>query len=215
MQGQRTIISDMPWEIPAVGSTSSWQEQEVFSIARAYADYFDGQGDKAQALLERSIEWSARHGLERSRLRFLLVASSMATAQGDMDRARATLKSAISIGAATGMRQIFREVAGVGLTPALKALRDNADLTDLELGFVELLLNRLGDRQSVASGKLSARELEVLRLLSSGGSDKHLARHLNLSEHGVRFHLKNIFKKLGVHDRLSAVAAAHKLELTS
>ena len=72
--------------------------------------------------------------------------------------------------------------------------------------------NRLRDRQSVASGKLSSRELEVLRLLSAGGSDKRLARQLNLSEHGVRFHLKSIFKKLGVHDRLSAVAAARQLE---
>ena len=215
LQGRRAIISDIAWEIPAVGPTSSWQEQEVFSIASAYADYFDGKADKAQALLDQSIEWSANCGLERSRLRFLLVASVMATAQGDMHRAHTTLRCAISIGAATGMRQIFREIAGSSLTPTLKALRKDADLNDLELGFVELLLNRLGDRQSIASGKLSARELEVLRLLGSGGSDKHLARQLNLSEHGVRFHLKNIFKKLGVHDRLSAVAAADKLELTN
>lgn len=213
LKGQRTVISETAWEIPEMVSASSWQEREVFSIARAYAEHFEGKGDKAQALLDQSIEWAASRGLDRSRLRFLLVASAMANISGDMHRAHATLRSAISIGAETGMRQIFREIAGSGLTPALKALREDADLTELELGFVELLLNRLGDRQSVASGKLSARELEVLRLLGSGGSDKHLARHLNLSEHGVRFHLKNIFKKLGVHDRLSAVAAAHKLEL--
>ena len=105
-------------------------------------------------------------------------------------------------------------MGGRKLTPALQALREGEELTELEQGFVDRLLNRLRDRQSVASGMLSARELEVLGLLSSGGSDKHLARHLNLSEHGVRFHLKNIFKKLGVHDRLSAVAAARQLELT-
>ena len=68
------------------------------------------------------------------------------------------------------------------------------------------------DAQSVASGKLSRRELEVLRTLEAGGSDKQLARKLGLSEHGVRFHLKNIFKKMGVHDRTSAIAAARKLD---
>lgn len=214
LQGHSELISDLVWEIPAVGPTSSWQEQEVFSLARAYADYFSGKFQQAQALLDESIALAASRGLERSRLRYLLVASVMAEAQNDEIGARTALRSAIAIGAATGMRQIFREIAGARLTPALQKLRDDPDLNDLELGFLEMLLNRLGDRQSVASGRLSARELEVLRLLSAGGSDKHLARLLNLSEHGVRFHLKNIFKKLGVHDRLSAVAAARKLELT-
>ena len=139
----------------------------------------------------------------------------MATVTGEERRASAMLRSAVAIGAATGMRQIFREVGGRKLTPALQALQEGPDLGDLEQGFVDRLLNRLGDRQSVASGKLSARELEVLGLLSGGGSDKHLARHLNISEHGVRFHLKNIFKKLGVHDRLSAVAAARQLDLAA
>ena len=214
LQGQQVIMSEMSWDIPPVGPTSSWQEQEVFTIARAYRDYFDGQFEKAWALLEESIAVAADHGLERSRLRYLLVASVMATVAGEERRARAMLRSAVAIGAATGMRQVFREMGGRKLTPALQALREGEELTELEQGFVDRLLNRLRDRQSVASGTLSARELEVLGLLSSGGSDKHLARHLNLSEHGVRFHLKNIFKKLGVHDRLSAVAAARHLELT-
>lgn len=214
LQGQRAVISKLSWEIPAVGPTSSWQEQEVFTIARAYAAYFDGNFDEAWTLLEGSIELAAIHGLERSRLRYLLVAAMMATGEGEERRASAMLRNAIAIGAGTGMRQIFREIGGRKLTPSLQALRESPDLGDLEQGFVDSLLNRLGDRQSVASGKLSARELEVLGLLSGGGSDKHLARHLNISEHGVRFHLKNIFKKLGVHDRLSAVAAARQLELT-
>ena len=215
LQGQQALISQMKWEIPPVGPTSSWQEQEVFSIARVYADYFNGKFDQAWTLLEGSIEAAATCGLERSRLRYLLVAFVIATAEGQKHRASAMLRRAISIGAATGMRQIFREIAGTKLTPALHALLDDSDLTDLEEGFVAMLLNRLGDRQGVASGQLSARELEILGLLSAGGSDKHLARLLNISEHGVRFHLKNIFKKLRVHDRLSAVAAARKLELTS
>ncbi len=215
LQDQPSVISKLSWDIPLVSRTSSWQEHEVFTIARAYRFYFDGKRKKAQKLLEESIEEAANRGLERSRLRYLLVASVMAIVAGEDRRARTMVRSAIAIGAATGMRQIFREVGGRKLTPVLQELREDPDLTELELGFVDNLLNRLRDRQSIASGKLSTRELEVLRLLSSGGSDKQLARHLNLSEHGVRFHLKNIFKKLGVHDRLSAVAAARDLELAA
>lgn len=214
LQGQRRMVPSR-WDIPPVGPTSSWQEHEVFSIARAYALYFDKKFDEAWTLLEASIELAASRGLERSRLRYLLVTSVLATVEGDVQRAHGALRKAISIGAATGMRQIFREVSGTKLTPALRALRNDPDLSELEQGFVDMLLNRLRDRQSVASGKLSSRELEVLRLLSAGGSDKRLARQLNLSEHGVRFHLKSIFKKLGVHDRLSAVAAARQLEPAS
>src|SRR3546814_12763387 len=76
-----------------------------------------------------------------------------------------------------------------------------------------MLVNRLQERESIASGKLSRREIEVLRTLEAGGSDKQLARQLGLSEHGVRFHLKNIFKKMGVHDSASTVAATRKLDL--
>ena len=211
LQGQRRIPA-IQWEIPAVGPTISWQEHEVFSIARAYALYFNKEYDEAWALLQTSIEMATNRGLERSRLRYLLVAAVLATAEGKQESALAALRTAVTIGAATGMRQIFREVSGKRLTSTLRELKTDPELSELEQGFVDMLLNRLRDGQRDASGKLSSRELEVLRLLSAGGSDKRLARQLNLSEHGVRFHLKSIFKKLGVHDRLSAVAAARQLE---
>nr|WP_269060343.1 LuxR C-terminal-related transcriptional regulator [Citromicrobium bathyomarinum] len=67
------------------------------------------------------------------------------------------------------------------------------------------------DRTARASAsELSRREMDVLRALATGGSDKELARELGISDHGVRFHLKGVFKKLGVHDRLSAVVRAQE-----
>lgn len=147
-------------------------------------------------------------------MRYLLVAYVMAVSHGDPYSGISNLRSAIAIGVESGMRRIFREIGGAKLTPGLRALQNDHSLSDLEASFVELLLNGLKDSQNIASGKLSTRELEVLQALSGGGSDKQLARQLDLSEHGVRFHLKSIFKKLGVHDRLSAVAAARQLELS-
>lgn len=201
------------WSIPPISATSSWQEHEVFTIAKAYSHYFDGQYTPALELLDEGIALSGTRGLERSRLRYLLAAYVMAVSHGDPYSGISKLRSAIAIGVESGMRRIFREIGGAKLTPGLRALQNDHSLSDLEASFVELLLNGLKDSQNIASGKLSTRELEVLQALSGGGSDKQLARQLDLSEHGVRFHLKSIFKKLGVHDRLSAVAAARQLEL--
>ncbi|PQM29570.1 hypothetical protein CVO77_01260 [Sphingopyxis lindanitolerans] len=201
------------WTIPQAGPTASWQEHEVFTIARAYACYFDRNIAEAWSLLDAAILGAEAQGLQRSRLRYLLVMFALASAEGEAGRAKVALRAAVVIGAASGMRQIFREIAGRRFAPMIRALKDDDSLTEAESGFVAMLVNRLQERESIASGKLSRREIEVLRTLEAGGSDKQLARHLGLSEHGIRFHLKNIFKKMGVHDRASAVAAARKLDL--
>ena len=55
---------------------------------------------------------------------------------------------------------------------------------------------------------LSDREIEVLRHVSAGNSNKTIADVLNLSEHTVKGHLKNILSKLGANDRTHAVMIA-------
>ena len=52
---------------------------------------------------------------------------------------------------------------------------------------------------------LTARESEVLDLLSQGLSNKLIARKLNLSEHTVKFHVSSIYTKLGAASRTDAV----------
>jgi LuxR family maltose regulon positive regulatory protein len=60
---------------------------------------------------------------------------------------------------------------------------------------------------------LSRRELEVLRLLARGYSDKKIAGMLFIAPETVHKHLKNIYDKLDVHNRTEAVAQAHELNL--
>jgi len=60
---------------------------------------------------------------------------------------------------------------------------------------------------------LSERELEVLRLLTTHLSSTEIAKELCISANTVRFHIKNIYGKLGVHRRSDAIDRASELGL--
>jgi NarL family two-component system response regulator YdfI len=67
----------------------------------------------------------------------------------------------------------------------------------------------LANRVSVGARteELSPREIEVLRLIAEGASNKTIAWRLNISEHTVKFHVNSIFSKMGVSSRTEAVMA--------
>jgi DNA-binding NarL/FixJ family response regulator len=65
------------------------------------------------------------------------------------------------------------------------------EVTSLWGGFMRRALIRL----------LSAREVEVLRGLIEGRTEKEVAREMNLSPHTVHVHVKSIYKKLAVRRR--------------
>jgi two-component system, NarL family, response regulator len=56
--------------------------------------------------------------------------------------------------------------------------------------------------------ELSAREVQVLALIVRGLANKQIAFTLNIAEHTVKNHVKNILSKLGVQDRTQAATAA-------
>ncbi|QNG20856.1 response regulator transcription factor [Rhodococcus triatomae] len=58
---------------------------------------------------------------------------------------------------------------------------------------------------------LTPREIEVLRLVAAGHSNREIGKELFLSETTVKSHLVHIFGKLGVRSRTSAVARAREL----
>ncbi|MEZ4361704.1 MAG: response regulator transcription factor [Kofleriaceae bacterium] len=75
--------------------------------------------------------------------------------------------------------------------------------------------SRLPARPSTALAELalSDRELEVLRLIARGSSNKEIAAALFVAEGTVKNHLTNIFGKLGVSDRTQAALRARELGL--
>lgn len=63
------------------------------------------------------------------------------------------------------------------------------------------------------SRSLTAREVEVLRLLSDGLTQKDIAQRLSISPKTVGIHIEHILGKLDVHSRAQAVAAAYRENL--
>jgi DNA-binding NarL/FixJ family response regulator len=61
--------------------------------------------------------------------------------------------------------------------------------------------------ENVADGleELTAREVEVLRLMAEGFGNKQIAAHLGISDHTVKFHISSILAKLSVSSRTEAV----------
>lgn len=59
-----------------------------------------------------------------------------------------------------------------------------------------------------AEESLSAREVDILRLVAAGKANKVAAHELSVSEQTVKAHLRTIFQKLGVNDRTQAVTTA-------
>ena len=110
----------------------------------------------------------------------------------------------------------------VGL--ACRALGDE-DSAVLELGAARAVFEQLGAApdlarvdshiRSVAADThgLSPRELQVLRLVATGKTNREIATELVVSEHTVARHVQNIFGKLGVSSRTAATAFAFERDL--
>ena len=87
-------------------------------------------------------------------------------------------------------------------------------LTVIDSAFAAVLVPAAREQ---ASGQpveeLTPRELEVLRLMAEGQSNKAIARSLGSSEHTVKFHVNAILGKLSVQSRTEAVVHATRLGL--
>jgi ATP/maltotriose-dependent transcriptional regulator MalT len=97
--------------------------------------------------------------------------------------------------------------------PPPKVIQDAVlyDLADIGTPIVLVLdLNQpqAKNQQSHLVDPLSERELEVLRLIATGQSPREIAKELVITIGTVRNHLKNIYAKLNVHNRVQAIARA-------
>jgi len=83
-----------------------------------------------------------------------------------------------------------------------------------ERKFTRRLLDRFAGTLPVETtpptlDSLTARELEILRLLATGSSNAEIAGELVVSEATVKTHVSSVLRKLGVRDRVQAVMIAY------
>jgi len=72
-----------------------------------------------------------------------------------------------------------------------------------------------GKLTSVSKNKVSLtnREMEILTLIALGLTNKKIAKQLVISENTLRTHVRNLYRKLGVHNRTQAMKAGQDLGL--
>jgi DNA-binding CsgD family transcriptional regulator len=109
-----------------------------------------------------------------------------------------------------------RACRALGDEPSAEMEFDAARAVFIELGARDALRSTEALMASEAPGRvggLTPREVEVLRLVAAGKTNRLIALDLYLSEKTVARHISNIFAKLGVSSRAAATAYAYQHEL--
>jgi DNA-binding CsgD family transcriptional regulator len=144
----------------------------------------------------------------------------VALAEGDPNAALVALRKAqrtwVELGAPYEVgrtRVLLAQVcSALGDSESAALELDSARETFRKLGAAPDLARLDGTSSREVHG-LSRRELEVLRLIASGKSNRQIAAELVISEHTVARHVQNIYAKLGLSSRAAATAFAFERDL--
>ena len=186
-----------------------WRWTEAVAGARIRLLAATGEADAA-AGLERSLaRAAARHGLRRTLMRSFALRVRLRQDARDADGAHA---AAVEYLGHYARADYARPLLGAGeaATAALERVLD-ADPDGAQAAHARRLLAMAG-AASAGPVRLDGQEMAVLKLLA-GRTNKQIARALGLSPDGARYHLRKIFRKLGVGSRQDAVRRAADLGL--
>jgi len=182
-----------------------------------------GRCSEALALLPAAINDASRRGHLRRALKLRLLHAMALDGTGAQDTAFDELTRVLKVAALEGWRGTFLE-EGSALAWLVqrwaRACRMRIGALGIDAGFLNDLLKRLvvddvHPRTSPPPLRetLTGREREILGLLGEGGPMRGIAHRLQLSEHTVKTHLRNIYRKLGAHGQAQASAIARALGL--
>lgn len=198
-------------------SITSFKEIPYMVIARTL--YRAGRYDEALEILNSVRQFDRERGRYGRLVYVNIVFSLVLQALGRQEEAIRSMVEAVNFAATEGyIRPFLGEGLEVGkLLLAIKNTKPEflnpllghfaLQLTQPEVTSIPSLL------WSEMVEALSLRELEVLRLLAAGLSNGEIGAELFISVGTVKWHVRNIFGKLGVGSRTQAVAHAHELGL--
>ncbi len=178
---------------------------------------------EAMGLIERLLKAAEEGGRMGSVIEILVLQALAHDVQDDASSALVSLERALMLAEPEGYVRIFVDEG----TPMAQLLLEAA-AGGIMPDYTGKLLAALEAGEQMSKGKsrlptspspqpptepLSQRELEVLRLLKTELSGPEIARELMVSPNTMRTHTKNIYSKLGVHNRRAAVRRAEELNL--
>jgi LuxR family maltose regulon positive regulatory protein len=183
-------------------------------LARYAAEPAESSIQEVTRLLERLLR-AAEEGQRTGSIIEILVVQALAhQTRDDIPAALAALHRALTLAEPEGYVRIFAD-EGPPLASLLRAVAKQGAAP----GYVRQLLaavSKTEDSTPASQGliePLSARELDVLRLLGTDLDGPGIARELIVSLNTIRTHTRNIYAKLGVNSRRAAVRRARELDL--
>jgi LuxR family maltose regulon positive regulatory protein len=172
-----------------------------------------GRPELALAILARIDQLAVASGRQGDRVEILLLTALAHKAVDQATEAFTALQEALAMGSLGGYLRTF-VAEEERLTPLLRHASARISHRD----YVKSIMAEI-TQAAVASplgpsdmpDALSEREIEVLRLVAAGLSNRAIGQHLFISEKTVKTHLSNIMGKLGVGNRTQAVEQARHL----
>ncbi len=185
-------------------------EKEQITLARLHLA--QGHPAEAQRLLDNQ-QPLAEAGERYGRLIEIMALQAIALdALGFSARADAALSQALSLAQPEGFVRMFLDLGQPlrVVQDRLSKLEPSALVTHNERAESVTRIQSLGEEQNEA---LTGRELEVLRLLAEGLTNKEMATRLVVAPSTIKQHLKAVYRKLDVYNRTQAVARGRELKL--
>jgi LuxR family maltose regulon positive regulatory protein len=171
------------------------------------------------ALADRLMAEAVRRGLVFYEMELHLLRAQLLSVNKNDPSAREDLKSALTLGEPEGYVTIFIE-EGAGIGEMLSGMKRENTLAGISPEYVEKILaginmppeSRTAGTASMIA-QLTARELEVLRLMAQGLRYEEVAERLVISLNTVRSHVKTIYGKLGADNRTRAIELAQRMNV--
>jgi LuxR family maltose regulon positive regulatory protein len=191
-------------------------------IARYYRQRDDATLKQVRLLIEPALEQAQASGMLLNVTRLLILDALALYAQGETASAIATLKRALAFAEPENYVRSFLDI-GKPLKEFLVWTLESRSLSEPHLrAYAGKLLSHFGADVPIESSQptgtiliepLTERELEVLRLIAQGLSNREISERLFLAVSTVKGHTRIIFDKLQVQRRTEAVARARELGL--